>query len=86
MGTPFTANDVPDLLDTYVHFAAPKFWSDPPCLNGIIRYVEKSMTPSVVYLEPYGLNYLIRVDVNCYNITEKIEEHEQHSSHSATDA
>ncbi len=81
MGTPFSVNDVPELLDSFVHFASPKFWSDPPCITGIVKYVEASKAPHVVYLEPYGLNYLIRVDVNCYNITEMIEEHEQHSSH-----
>jgi hypothetical protein len=81
MGTPFTQKDVPELLDTYVHFAAPKFWTDEPCINGVVRYVESSKSPHILYIEPFGLNYLVRVDINCYNITEKIEEHEQHSSH-----
>ena len=81
MGTPFNKKDVPDLLDQYVHFAAPKFWKDPPCLAGKVKYIEASKTPDVVYLKPYGEGYLVRVDIKCYEITEKIEEHEQHTSH-----
>lgn len=81
MGTPLDKNDVPNLLDKYVHFASPKFWGDPPCINGKVKYIQASKNPHVVYLEPYGVNYLVRVDVNCYKITEQIEEHEQHSSH-----
>jgi hypothetical protein len=81
VGESFTSSDIPNLLDCYVHFAAPKFWSDPECVNGQVKYVESSRQPTVVYLQPYGLNYLVRVDVDCYNIAEKIEEHEQHSSH-----
>jgi hypothetical protein len=81
MGTPFSSSDVPHLLGSYVHLASPKFWIDSDCINGVVRYVESSKNPHVIYLEPYGLNYLIRVDINCYNVTEKIEEHEQHSSH-----
>ena len=81
MGTPFTQNDVPDLIDTYVHFASPRFWSDPPCINGKVKYVKLEKNPSVVYVEPFQENYLVRVDVNCYNITEKIEEDEQHQGH-----
>lgn len=85
MGTPFSKNDVPDLLDKYVHFAAPKFWSesDPQCVNGKVKYIQstKNAQPHVVYLKPFGEDYLVRVDVDCYNITEQIEEDEQHSSH-----
>lgn len=83
MGTPFKKNDIPDLLNKYVHFAAPRFWGDPPCINGKVKYIQatKSVEPSVVYLKPYGEDYLVRVDVDCYNITEQIEEDEQHSSH-----
>lgn len=81
MGTPFTKNDVPDLLDEYVHFAAPKFWSDAPCINGKVKYIKVEKNPTVVYVEPYGARHLVRVDVDCYELTEKIEEHEQHKSH-----
>jgi hypothetical protein len=81
MGTPFNKNDVPNLLNQYVHFAAPKFWNDPPCLNGKVKYIEASKTPEVLYLNPYGTGYLVRVDTRCYGITEQIEENEQHESH-----
>lgn len=81
MGTPFNTKDVPDLLNQYVHFAVPKFWNDPPCLNGKVKYIEASKKPEVIYLQPYGEGYLVRVDTKCYEITEKIEEHEQHTSH-----
>ena len=83
MGTPFKKNDIPDLIDKFVHFAAPRFWGDPPCVNGKVKYIQatKNIEPSVVYLKPYGEDYLVRVDVDCYQITEQIEEDEQHSSH-----
>lgn len=81
MGAPLKLNDVPNILEGYVHFASPKFWNDPACITGIVKYVEASSNPHVIYLEPYGLNYLVRVDIRCYNVAEKIEEHEQHSSH-----
>lgn len=81
MGTPISPNDVSNLIDQYVHFASPRFWNDPPCVNGKVKYIQASKDAHVVYLEPYGQNYLVRVDVNCYAITEKIEEDEQHSSH-----
>tara|TARA_B110000503_G_scaffold101884_1_gene152167 strand:+ start:717 stop:962 length:246 start_codon:yes stop_codon:yes gene_type:complete len=81
MGTPFNEKDVPDLIDQYVHFAAPRFWSDAPCVNGKVKYIEASKNPKVLYINPYGVGYLVRVDIDCYNLTEKIEEDEQHSSH-----
>jgi hypothetical protein len=81
MGTPFKNNDVPELLGKFVHFASPKFPSDPPCVNGEVKYIQASKEPHVVYLEPFGQNYLVRVDVHCYEIAERIAEHEQHSSH-----
>lgn len=82
MGTPFTKNDVPHLLDEYVHFSSPKFWKDPPCVNGKVKYIKVEKNPTVVYVETYGARrHLVRVDVDCYNLTEKIEEDEQHSSH-----
>ena len=79
VGTPFNKEDVPGLLDEYVHFASPRFWNDPPCVNGQVKYVDGGK--GVVYLQPYGVSYLVRVDTNCYELAEKIEEHEQHSSH-----
>lgn len=81
MGTPFNKKDVPNLLDEYVHFSAPKFWSDATCVSGKVKYVEASKVPKIVYVKPYGLDHLVRVNVDCYNLTEKIEEHEQHTSH-----
>lgn len=81
MGTPFTPNDVSDLIDKYVHFASPRFSSDPPCVNGKVKYIKREENPQVVYLKPYGEDYLVRVDVNCYEVTEQIEEHEQHKRH-----
>jgi hypothetical protein len=81
MGTSFNEKDVPDLLDQYVHFAAPRFWSDAPCINGQVKYIEASKAPKIVYVKPYGAGYLVRVDIDCYNLTEKIEENEQHPSH-----
>ena len=82
MGTPFQSKDVPDLLDKFVHFAAPRFWGDPPCVNGKVKYIQATTSqPSVVYVKPFGEDYLVRVDVNCYTVSEQIEEHEQHSSH-----
>jgi hypothetical protein len=81
VGTPFNKKDVPNLLDEYVHFCAPKFWNDETCVSGKVKYVEASNSPKVVYLKPRGLDHLVRVDIDCYNLTEKIEENEQHSSH-----
>lgn len=83
MGTPFNKNDIPDLLDKFVHFSAPRFWSDPPCVNGKVKYIQatKDAEPRVVYVKPFGEDYLVRVDVDCYQSKEQIEEHEQHSSH-----
>lgn len=81
MGTPFSKDDIPDLIDSYVHFASPKFWGDPECVSGKVKYVDSSKDPKVVYVQPYGVGYSVRVDVNCYEIAEKIEEDEQHSSH-----
>lgn len=88
MGTPFEENDIPDLLNKYVHFAAPKFWQDPPCVNGKVKYIQvnSSKAPTVLYVKPYGEDYLTRVDLNCYSVAEQIEEHEQHKSHSTADA
>lgn len=81
MGTPFSRDEIPSLLDSFVHFAAPKFWGDPPCISGKVKYVDNSADPKVLYVRPYGLGYSVRVDVTCYNVAEKIEEDEQHSSH-----
>lgn len=81
MGTPLDKNDVPELVGNYVHFAAPKFWCEPKCVNGVVKYVDTSTKPKVVYVKPYGVDYLVRVDVTLYDIAERIEEHEQHSSH-----
>ena len=82
MGTPFNKNDVPDLLDKFVHFASPRFPSDPPCVNGKVKYIQATKAePSVVYVKPFGEDYLVRVDVDCYQAKEQIEEYEQHSSH-----
>ena len=81
MGKPFSRDEIPNLVNTFVHFAAPKFWGDAPCINGKVKYVENSSNPKVLYVQPYGLGYSVRVDVTCYNVTEKIEEDEQHSSH-----
>ena len=88
MGTPINSNDVSDLIDKYVHFAAPKFWQDPPCVNGRVKYIQvnNSKAPTVLYVKPYGEDYLTRVDLNCYSVAEQIEEHEQHKSHSTPDA
>ena len=88
MGTPFKKNDIPDLLDKFVHFAAPKFWEDSPCINGKVKYIQatKNIEPHVVYVKPYGEDYLVRVDVDCYQVAEQIEEHEQHSIHWTSDA
>ena len=81
VGTPFSKSDIPELVDSFVHFAAPRFWSDPECVNGKVKYVDSSKNPHVMYVKPFGSDYLVRVDVDCYNITEQIEEDEQHSSH-----
>lgn len=81
MGTPFSKEDIPSLLGDYVHFASPRFWNDPPCINGKVTFVDASTDPRVVYVTPYGVGYSVRVDVTCYRVTEKIEEDEQHSSH-----
>jgi hypothetical protein len=81
MGTPFSRDEIPSLLNSFVHFAAPKFWGDPPCISGKVSYVDNSVDPKVLYVRPYGLGYSVRVDVTCYDVTEKIEEDEQHSSH-----
>ena len=81
MGAQFSKEDIPQLVDSYVHFASPKFWGDPGCVNGKVTYVESSKNPKVLYVQPYGLGYSVRVDVTCYDIAEKIEEDEQHSSH-----
>lgn len=88
MGTPINPNDVPDLINKYVHLAAPKFWQDPPCVNGEVKYIKvNSSKPStVLYVRPYGEDYLTRVDLNCYSVAEQIEEHEQHTSHSTSNA
>ena len=81
MGTPFSRDEIPELVDNYVHFASPKFWGDPECVSGRVKYVDSSREPRVLYVQPYGVRYSVRVDVACYNVTEKIEENEQHSSH-----
>jgi hypothetical protein len=81
MGAQFSKEDIPQLVDSYVHFASPKFWGDPECVSGKVRYVESSKDPKVLYVQPYGVGYSVRVDVTCYSVTEKIEENEQHSSH-----
>ncbi len=81
MGTPFSKDEIPELVNNYVHFASPKFWGDPECISGKVKYVDSSKNPKVVYVQPYGVGYSVRVDVTCYNVTEKIEENEQHSSH-----
>jgi hypothetical protein len=81
MGTPFSRDEIPDLIDSYVHFASPRFWGDDECIMGRVKYVDSSRNPKVVYVQPHGVGYSVRVDVTCYNVTEKIEEDEQHSSH-----
>ena len=81
MGTSFTKKDVPFLVNQFVHFASPRFWGDPPCLRGKVKYVDASSEPKILYLSPVGEDYLVRVDVDCYELAEKIEENEQHSSH-----
>ncbi len=81
MGTPISRGEIPELLNTFVHFASPRFWGDPECVNGKVKYVDSSDNPKVVYVQPYGLGYSIRVDVTCYGVAEKIEENEQHSIH-----
>lgn len=81
MGTPFSKNDVPDLIDKYVHFASPRFASDPPCVNGKVKYIRVEENPQVLYVKPFDKSYLVRVDVDCYELTEKIEEYEQHERH-----
>ena len=81
MGTPIKREQIPELVDSFVHFASPKFWGDPECISGKVRYVESSKNPKVLYVQPYGLGYSVRVDVTCYKVAEKIEEYEQHSSH-----
>jgi hypothetical protein len=81
MGTPITKNDIPELVDKYIHFASPKFWCEKPCINGQVRYVDASTKGKVVYVKPYGVDYLVRVDITLYEVVERIEEHEQHSSH-----
>ncbi len=81
MGTPFSRDDIPELVNSFVHFSSPKFWGDPECISGRVKFVESSDNPKVMYVEPYGLGYSVRVDVTCYEVAEKIEENEQHSSH-----
>ncbi len=81
MGTPFSRDEIPELVNSYVHFASPRIWTDPECISGRGTYVDSSKAPKVVYVQPYGVGYSVRVDVTCYDVTEKIEEHEQHSSH-----
>lgn len=81
MGAPISNDSLPDLIDKYVHFAAPKFWCEPTCINGQVKYVDASTEGKVVYVKPYGVDYLVRIDVTLYSIAERIEEHEQHSSH-----
>jgi hypothetical protein len=81
MGTPFSRDEIPELVDNYVHFASPKFWGDLECVSGKVKYVDSSRDTKLLYLQPYGVRYSVRVDVTCYNVTEKIEENEQHSSH-----
>ncbi len=81
MGTPFSREEIPELVDSFVHFASPKFWGDPECISGRVKYVESADNPKVLYVQPYGLGYSVRVNVTCYRVMEKIEEYEQHSSH-----
>jgi hypothetical protein len=76
-----SAADVPGLVGTYVHFASPRFWCESPCVNGQVKYVDANTKPKVVYVKPYGVDYLVRVDVTLYGVAERIEEHEQHTSH-----
>lgn len=81
MGTPIDKENLPVLLDQVVHFAAPKFWEPLSCIRGRVKYIEASKNPKILYLTPLGKDYLIRVDVDCYNLAEKIEENEQHPGH-----
>lgn len=81
MGVPFSREQIPELIDSFVHFASPKFWGDPDCIAGKVKYIETSKNPKILYVQPYGVGYSVRVDVTCYEVTEKIEEYEQHSSH-----
>lgn len=81
MGTPFSRENIPELVNSFVHFASPKFWCEPPCINGQVKYVDANTKGKVVYVKPYGVDYLVRIDVDLYDIKERIEEHEQHSSH-----
>lgn len=81
MGTPICQDSIPSLVGEYVHFASPRFWCEEPCINGQVKYVDASTEGKVVYVKPYGVDYLVRIDVTLYSIAERIEEHEQHSSH-----
>lgn len=81
MGTPFSREQIPELLDSFVHLASPKFWGDTPCVRGKVKFVETSKNPKILYVQPDGVGYSVRVDVTCYRVAEKIEEDEQHSSH-----
>jgi hypothetical protein len=78
MGAQFHSSEIPQLVNSYVHLSSPKFWSSAACISGLITYVEVSKSPKIFYLQPYGLEYSIRVDVSEYAISEKIEEDEQH--------
>jgi hypothetical protein len=81
VGTPIVNSDIPSLEGKFVHFASPKFTRDQPCINGKVTHVDASNNPKVIYVRPHGVGYSIRVDINCYNIVEKVEADEFHKSH-----
>ena len=81
MGTPITDSDIPSLEGRFVHFANPKFTGDAPCIRAKVTHVDASYNPKVLYVQPHGVGYSIRVDINCYNTAEKVEADELHTSH-----
>lgn len=81
MGIPFSPVEIPKMTGQYVHFSSPKFWCEPDCVNGEVKYVDASKDPKIVYVKPYGESHLVRVNVLDYETVERIEENEQHSSH-----
>lgn len=81
MGDAFSPDAIPELQGKFVHFASPRFWCEPECINGEVRYVDASKSPKIVYVKPYGETHLVRVNVLDYQTAERIEENEQHASH-----
>jgi hypothetical protein len=81
VGNAFYPTDIPELEGAFVHFAAPRFWCEEECINGEVKYVDASNDPKIMYIKPFGATHLVRVNVLDYEIVERIEENEQHSSH-----